>query len=105
MAEASPAIAQPVTAKDPVPPAQALNRPDDRFFGELSRINNELANLQREMARKNADLIAALKGIQASEQRYRTLSACSPFPRPSPITSVRSSRSSPRCAARPSAAV
>ena len=74
-----PPVAPPAPAQEPVAPAHALNRPDDRFFEELTRINNELANLQREMARKNAELTAAQRKLQASEQRYRSLSACSPI--------------------------
>ncbi len=52
---------------------------DYSLYEEMTRTNNELANLQREMARKNADLAAAQKKLQASEQRYRSLSACSPM--------------------------
>ncbi len=29
---------------------------DEASFDELSRVNNEFANLQREMAKKNAEL-------------------------------------------------
>jgi len=34
------------------------------FFTELSRVNNEMANLQREMARKNAELENALSKVK-----------------------------------------
>ncbi len=61
------------------PPAEAFNRRDDHFYEELTRTNNELANLQRELARKNAELTAAQIQLQTSEQRYRSLSACSPI--------------------------
>jgi PAS domain S-box-containing protein len=65
--------------KEPAPPAPPVGQRDDRFYEELSRTNNELANLQREMARKNAELAAAQMKLQASEQRHRSLSACSPI--------------------------
>jgi PAS domain S-box-containing protein len=45
----------------------------------LSRINNELVNLQRDLARSNAHLAVANGKLEASEQRYRSLSACSPI--------------------------
>ena len=35
-----------------------MDRPDEHFYAELSHTNNELANLQRELARKNAELAA-----------------------------------------------
>jgi PAS domain S-box-containing protein len=75
----NPIIAPPTAARDPVPTDHALSRRDAHFFEELSRVNNELANLQRETARTNADLATAHKEIEASEQRYRNLSACSPI--------------------------
>jgi len=65
--------------KEAAPPAPVVCQRDDRFYEELSRTNNELANLQREMARKNAELTAAQNKLQASEQRHRSLSACSPI--------------------------
>jgi hypothetical protein len=40
---------------------------DDSFFDELSRINNELVNLQRELAKKNAELREALNRIKTLE--------------------------------------
>lgn len=40
-------------------PDSAMNRRDDHFYEELSRTNNELANLQREQARRNAELSVA----------------------------------------------
>jgi PAS domain S-box-containing protein len=69
----------PPPALEVAEPARALNRCDDHFYEELTRINNELANLHREVARQNADLAAAQKKLQVSEQRYRSLSACSPI--------------------------
>ncbi len=52
----------------------------DHFYEDLSRLNNELANLQREVARKNAELSTELAGrkqaenaLRESEDRYRTL--------------------------------
>jgi PAS domain S-box-containing protein len=68
----------------PVPPLPALEptalaRRDDHFYEELTRTNNEMANLHRELARQNAELAVAQKKLQASEQRYRNLSACSPI--------------------------
>lgn len=60
---------------DKAPPGPALNRRDDFFFEELTRTNNELANVQREMARKNAELtaeIAARREAEAAlEQAHR----------------------------------
>jgi len=61
-----------------VPAFHALNRRDEHFYEELSRVNNELANLQRELARTNADLAAAQKKLEVSEQRYRNLNSYSP---------------------------
>ena len=52
---------------------------DEHLFTELSRTNNELVNLQREMARRNAQLAVAQRQLQASEHRYLNLSACSPL--------------------------
>jgi PAS domain S-box-containing protein len=75
----NPVIAPLAAAQDPVPSGQVLNRRDDHFYEELSRINNELANLQRELARANADLVASHKKFEVGEQRYRSLSACSPI--------------------------
>lgn len=69
----------PLPAVEMVASARALNRRDDHIFEELTRTNNELANLHREVARQNAELAAAQKKLQASEQRYRSLSACSPI--------------------------
>jgi PAS domain S-box-containing protein len=60
-------------------PDLALNRRDDHFYEEITRTNNELTNLQRELARQNAELAAAQKKLEASEHRYRSLSACSPI--------------------------
>lgn len=40
---------------------------NDEFYGELSRLNNELVNLQRELARKNAELTAALGRVKKLE--------------------------------------
>jgi PAS domain S-box-containing protein len=67
-----------VGGNQPTPAAEALKRRDDDLYEELSRANNELINAQREMARKNAELAAARKKLEASEQRYLNLSACSP---------------------------
>lgn len=33
-----------------------MNPENDRFYDELSRLNNELVNLQRELAKKHAEL-------------------------------------------------
>ena len=41
--------------------------PDDDFYDDLSRLNNELVNLQRELAKKNASLEAALARIKRLE--------------------------------------
>ena len=68
-----------VAATESAPPTRTLNRRDDQFFEELTRTNNDLANLQRDLARKNAELAAAQRKLQASEQRYLGLSACSPI--------------------------
>ena len=68
---------EPISSEAPA--AEAFNRRDDHFYEELTRTNNELANLQRELARKNAELTTAQIKLQASEQRYRSLSACSPI--------------------------
>ena len=54
------------------PPLEALNRRDDHFYEELTRANNELANLQREFARKNAALaseIAARKVVELALEK------------------------------------
>jgi PAS domain S-box-containing protein len=40
---------------------------------------NELANLQRELAQANAQLVAAHKKIEATERHYRSLIACLPI--------------------------
>jgi len=63
----------------PTMPGPASQRREDHFYEGLSRTNNELVNLQREMARRNAELAAAQEKLAASEQRYRSLSACSPI--------------------------
>ncbi len=40
---------------------------DDHFYEALSRANNELANLHREMALKNAELVCEIAGRQLAE--------------------------------------
>ena len=47
----------PAAPDKPADPAQSLTQRDDHFYEELSRTNNELANLQRGVARKNAELV------------------------------------------------
>jgi PAS domain S-box-containing protein len=64
--------------KESATASEALQRREDRIYEDLSRANNELINAQREMARKNAELTAARQELEASEQRYSNLSACSP---------------------------
>ncbi len=65
--------APPPEAKQGAAPDEALNRRDDHFYEELTRTNNELANLQRELARKNAELTAAQIQLQTSERLFREL--------------------------------
>ncbi|MGD0815105.1 MAG: ATP-binding protein [Verrucomicrobiota bacterium] len=55
--------------KESVSAAEALQRREDRIFEDLSRANNELINAQREMARKNAEVVAARNKLEISEQR------------------------------------
>ncbi|MDP3086300.1 MAG: ATP-binding protein [Rubrivivax sp.] len=50
----------------------ALKRPDEQFYEALSRTNNELVNVQRELARANAELSVAK---QRAEQADRLKSA------------------------------
>jgi PAS domain S-box-containing protein len=69
----------PPPAPEATAPARPLARRDDHFYEELTRTNNEMANLHREVARQNGELAAAQKKLQASEQRYRSLTACSPI--------------------------
>jgi PAS domain S-box-containing protein len=71
--------APPAAAREPPLTGQALTRLDDHFYEELSRINNELANLQRELARTNAGMAATQKKLAISEQRFRNLSASLPI--------------------------
>ncbi len=40
---------------------------DDGFYDDLTRLNNELVNLQRELAKKNAELEAALRRVKRLE--------------------------------------
>lgn len=40
---------------------------DDGFYSELSRLNNELVNLQRSLAKKNAELAEALGRVKTLE--------------------------------------
>ncbi len=40
---------------------------DDGFYEELSKLNNELVNLQRKLAKKNAQLEAALARVRTLE--------------------------------------
>ncbi|MEO6742693.1 MAG: ATP-binding protein, partial [Chthoniobacteraceae bacterium] len=60
---------------EPVRDVHALNRRDEQFFEDLTRTNNELANLQREVARKNAELLreiaARIKAEAALEVEHR----------------------------------
>ncbi len=44
-----------------------MTQRDDPLFDELSRINNEFVNLQRELAKKNAELREALSRIKTLE--------------------------------------
>ena len=65
-----------------VPPAQGdetspsqrgLNRHGEHFFEELTRANNDLTNLQRELARKNAALTREMAARQQAEASLRLL--------------------------------
>jgi len=40
---------------------------DEKLYDELSRVNNELVNLQRRLAKKNAELQSALDRIKTLE--------------------------------------
>ena len=42
-----------------------MDRREDHLYAELTRTNNELVNLQREMARKNAELIATQETLRS----------------------------------------
>jgi PAS domain S-box-containing protein len=76
---ANPDAAPPAAGGEPAPTGQVLTRLDNHLYEELSRINNEMANLQRELARTNAEMAATQKKLAISEQRYRNLSACLPI--------------------------
>jgi PAS domain S-box-containing protein len=65
-------------AEEPAPSAQMLTRRYDHFYEELTRINNELATLHRESARHHVELAVARRKFQVSEQRFSSLSACTP---------------------------
>ena len=49
-------------------PVKSMQREDEEFFEKLTRTNNELANLQRELARANMELEAARKRAQRADQ-------------------------------------
>ena len=66
-------------AKEPALFVRAINLPDHRLYEEITRTNNELANLQREVVCKNSELAAEQEKLKRSEHRYRSLSACSPL--------------------------
>ena len=68
-----------LVAKDPTSFVQAINLPDHHLYEEITRTNNELANLQREVVCKNSELAAEQEKLKRSEHRYRSLSACSPL--------------------------
>jgi len=49
------------TAKELAVTARTTGDRDDALYDELTRLNNEMANLQREMARKNANLLGLIE--------------------------------------------
>jgi PAS domain S-box-containing protein len=46
---------------------------DSRLYDDLSRVNNELTNLQREMVKKNVELEKLSHSLRRSEAKFRTL--------------------------------
>ena len=54
-------------AADAVPIVHVLNRHDDQFLEALTRTNNDLANLQRELARQNAALVKEIAAREKAE--------------------------------------
>ena len=65
-------------AQEPATADPARTWRDNHFYEERSRLNAELAALQRELAWTNAEMAATRTKLEASEQRYRSLTACSP---------------------------